>query len=386
MQRPSFFLFLMLFSTVVLKASSLEGVVFLNEKSQYENLICEVPAPKNFHVIGVGTTDVHLGWDYVDEAVGGYRIRTYRASDNLLVNTTIKAQDQIDAVISNLTPGTEYYAIINGRCDGGGESSKEANGDFGTLISDLVVIGYQGSNNTEGCTIPVTGGSCTFPAIPNTESQFKIFRGSNTERFSIKYIPAIGSDDPHFEVRIPDATIRNPQYAFYCIDEWWNGSPGLPAGCSGAHFVEVKFANNTYIRFAIEDGATTVATLTASFFNTSPNCSGCKIVYMGYNYNGLQAPDPSYTGLRSGLPNTPDFAAVAPNPFNDRLQVYVDDLSAESVHCQLFNVNGQKVLDQQFQGAQDTYELITENLANGFYLLRVEANGMVQTLRVIKAE
>lgn len=396
MQQRKFFFFL-LFVLGLLNASATVSPNLQNRIDQEAPSKCNIPAPNNFHVIKMGVTDARLGWDFQPDATGGYRIRTYRSSDQFLINTTLKGQDQLEAIIDNLEPGTQYTFVINSICDGGGHSEKEANIDAGTLIPELIVVGYQGSSANPICTVPAGGGSCSFPASVGITNHFRVFRGSEVEEFGIEYISNLNGASG-FQVLLPTMPFRNTNYSFYCIDQFGNGTPAYrptgPQGCSGAYYVLVKFLDNSYLRFRITGGATTTGLIEVYGFSSqcpvnpnNPNFDICRVEYQGFTSSvGLQAPDPSYTGLRSGLPNTPDFAAVAPNPFNDRLQVYVDDPSAESVHCQLFNVNGQKVLDQQFQGAQDTYELITENLANGFYLLRVEANGMVQTLRVIKAE
>ncbi|MBL7810377.1 MAG: T9SS type A sorting domain-containing protein [Saprospiraceae bacterium] len=395
MQQTRFFFFF-LFVLGLLNASATVSPNLQNRIDQEAPSKCNIPAPNNFHVIKMGVTDARLGWDFQPDATGGYRIRTYRSSDQLLINTTLKGQDQLEAIIDNLEPGTQYTFVINSICDGGGHSEKEANIDENTLIPELVVIGYQGSSANPLCTVPAGGGSCPFYFAPGLVNHFRIFRGDEVEEFGIEYV-TMQNGLSALRVLVPLPPYRNTKYHFYCVDENGNGpSAYLPSnqGCGNAKLILVKFDGNSYLRFKVIGGASSTGMVEVYSFTSqcpvnpnNPNYDICRVEYQGFTYsNELQAPDPSYTGLRSGLANTPDFAAVAPNPFNDRLQVYVDDPTAESVHCQLFNVNGQKVLDQQFQGAQDTYELITENLANGFYLLRVEANGMVQTLRVIKAE
>ena len=80
------------------------------------------------------------------------------------------------------------------------------------------------------------------------------------------------------------------------------------------------------------------------------------------------------------------FASAAPNPFSETLDIYPNYPDAEIVHVQLFNLSGQKVLDQQFAGGEEQYTLSTATLANGFYLLRIEADGETQTLKVVKSE
>jgi hypothetical protein len=44
------------------------------------------------------------------------------------------------------------------------------------------------------------------------------------------------------------------------------------------------------------------------------------------------------------------------------------------------------VLDQEFVRGQEQYSLSTAQLSAGFYFLRIEADGLVQTLKVVKSE
>jgi hypothetical protein len=332
---------------------------------------CNLPAPTNFISKGIGSTTVKLHWDYQPDAVGGYRIQTFRSSDNLLVSTIVKGQDILEVVVDGLASNTEYYSRISSICSDGSYSTNYSEVEFITLIVELVVIGYQGSNTSPVCTINSNGGSCMFSNASGFINKFKVTRGAIVTYFGVEFKPG------RIQVLRP---YSDPYFTFSCDGT----SFPSPTKCTVSTFVEMDLLEDYFGSFLVLGGEEYTATLSATFVQ---GCQNCSIQYLGGSFeNGLQAPPTTYEGQRSGLPNTPDFAAVMPNPFNDRLQVWVDDPSVESVQCQLFNINGQKVLDQQFQGAQDTYELITENLANGFYLLRVEANGMVQTLRVIKAE
>jgi hypothetical protein len=79
-------------------------------------------------------------------------------------------------------------------------------------------------------------------------------------------------------------------------------------------------------------------------------------------------------------------ATAWPNPFSETLDVVLSGDTQGPLSLQLYNLSGQVVLNQQFEAAQEYYTLSTANLSPGFYMLRVEANGVVQTLKVIKSE
>ncbi len=104
--------------------------------------------------------------------------------------------------------------------------------------------------------------------------------------------------------------------------------------------------------------------------------------------SGLSKPPKSISGERDDSYSElqPLVAFAAPNPFSEILDVYLEQNTAEQVNLQLFNLSGQKVLDRQFAGGQEQYSLPTADLSPGFYMLRIEADGEVQTLKVIKSE
>lgn len=78
--------------------------------------------------------------------------------------------------------------------------------------------------------------------------------------------------------------------------------------------------------------------------------------------------------------------SASPNPFSETLEVFLTKGSVESVNLQLVNLSGQVVLDRQFVSKQEQYTLPTTGLSPGFYFLRIEADGVVQTLKVVKSE
>ena len=79
---------------------------------------CNSPAPTNFHIQEVGTTWVRYAWTPV-ASLAPHRIRTYRASDNLLLNTTIAPAGDLGLVIQGLPSGTGVYGVINAVCPSG---------------------------------------------------------------------------------------------------------------------------------------------------------------------------------------------------------------------------------------------------------------------------
>ncbi|MFN0213298.1 MAG: T9SS type A sorting domain-containing protein [Saprospiraceae bacterium] len=105
-----------------------------------------------------------------------------------------------------------------------------------------------------------------------------------------------------------------------------------------------------------------------------------------YNVLEFRPSDPTRGQAVAFSSTSSGTASASPNPFSEVLEVFLPASAAQQISLQLFNLSGQKVLDQRFTGGQEQYSLSTEGLSTGFYLLRIEADGEVQTLKVVKSE
>lgn len=74
------------------------------------------------------------------------------------------------------------------------------------------------------------------------------------------------------------------------------------------------------------------------------------------------------------------------NPFTERLNIFAPQPSEEIVNLHLFDLNGNLVLEQSFETGLEAYSLPTTGLPPGFYFLRMETGGKIQTFKVVKAE
>lgn len=82
----------------------------------------------------------------------------------------------------------------------------------------------------------------------------------------------------------------------------------------------------------------------------------------------------------------PQLATASPNPFSESLQVTMGQATEGKVCLRLYSLEGQIVREQQFDAGQERFALSTAGLPAGFYMLRVEADGKSQSLKVIKSE
>lgn len=86
----------------------------------------------------------------------------------------------------------------------------------------------------------------------------------------------------------------------------------------------------------------------------------------------------------------PKFAneiSIAPNPTNEWSQISFELIEAATVQVELYNVNGQQVLQQDFQQLSSGYQQISLNLntiPSGIYMINLVAEGQVLSDRIIK--
>jgi hypothetical protein len=286
--------------------------------------------------------------------------------------------------MDGLVMGEEYKLVINSICEGGENSFLEAKiGPLNTLILDLVVIGYNPPNYGDYCQL-VSSGTCTFDHTPNLVTGFKIRNGADSRLFGVRPIMDDG-DNTHFIIELDqNNSSENLKYKIRCEV---NGSQTSEPDCS----------TDWYKIFRVRSGVGETAIAKFNLTNFSSNGQ--------LNYVVLSAGDTltrlrPESGTRPAPPRTPvrlrdetgetsaNFSNVfvSPNPFSDALNVFLGNSTAESIHLQMYNFSGQKVLDQQFTGRQEQYSLSTANLPPGFYLLRIEADGEVQALKVVKSD
>ena len=84
--------------------------------------------------------------------------------------------------------------------------------------------------------------------------------------------------------------------------------------------------------------------------------------------------------------NNTNEVVTTPNPFNDKLQVKYNSLSAVTVNIQILDLIG-KVhhnINMQANKGETMFSLETDNLPMGIYFVRINNNGIVTTQRIVK--
>lgn len=345
---------------------------------------CKTKPPTDFHTVNVGTSWVEFAWTPVDPSAK-HRIRTFRASDNLLLNTTIVNATITSATITGLPSNTDCYSVINAVCNDRGEGY-EPNGPnsppvgFRVLILDVITVGYD-PGTIPTCIINTSNHICSFPA-------------SGVTSFRVTYTPVNGAPiskyfwlyfyDPmkRFKVAIGSTGNDDSQIKFFC-DNTTNPE------CSG-QTMSIKFDPGNGLLYTIgvfDFGSTNQANKFIKTDLIGPNATVERLTGSSSRPSGNNGSSQDYIGDRGEYRQPQDLhVAASPNPFSNALDVFIDKFNAQNIHLQLFDLSGRIVLDQQEAGGLQQYTLGTESMPPGFYMLRVNVDGEVQTLKVVKSE
>ena len=374
MNIKNLFLFACLLAATLLGANNAPSSVAPPAPASFDGGICNLPAPFFFQIDETGTTWAKYVWG--GSVTTEHRIRTYRASDNALLNTTNVPPGNLTAVINNLPHGTRIYGIINAVCTGGSDSPNEAlSAPKFTLIIELIVNGVNPPEGNITCTL-TSPASCGFSSNPNVSTTFKIISTQwpyPSRKFGMSY----SGSGPLYRAYFKENNDNDTSpFDFRCTSA--NSGPDCDGPTEGQIWYLGGGSPVRIARFYPSE-----PTGTTSYLHFTQLNSGYNIVAsIAYQLNPS---DPS-KGQTFTFSPISGIATASPNPFSESLEVFPANPAAEQISLQLFNLSGQKVLDQQFPGGQVQYSLATAGLSTGFYLLRIEADGEVQTLKVIKSE
>lgn len=340
---------------------------------------CDIPPPVNFHIEEVGTTWIKYSWTNV--TTFAHRVRTYRASDNMLLNTVIAPSGANIAIAIPLPSATPCYGVINAIGTSGCNSPFEGVSEIrSTIIVDLLVDGLKvPSGGGVDCTLPA-GGFCSFSTNPDVTTPFRVIKGEGLGEGDARNfgIEGPGSGEVTYHAYVDDSS--NTKFEFRC-----NGSA---PDCNGPDKLEIwDISEAPELKIGTFTTSAQGPQLNKLTFTLTQGISGYSVQRLTGPNELPTAPTKRFIRERDGnAPTSNQIASASPNPFSETLDVFLADPSAETIQLQLFNLSGQQVLQKQFAGGQGQYTLSTHGLSPGFYMLRIEADGAVQTLKVVKSE
>jgi len=373
-----FFLLICLLATTFLGANNPSILLKSSSVAIEGKDTCDLPAPFNFRVEDIGPTWVKLAWGPASPLIA-HHVRTYKAAGNVLVSDLMVPAGQLFVVVQGLQQGVSHYSTVHAVCPDGTDSKYgSSTPDWDTIITELIVNGINQSNNSSSCGVSSFGQYCEFP-LDGSISIYKVrpISGSGGRQFNVV--------KPSAQTHIFARTNSNLGQYIFKVDGQFGDLDGTPGQTFQAYNNGTLIATFELIEHYNNNQAVGRLIWTSQY-------TGYEIVRLTAGPNGLagpssgQASDYSSSEREANVANEHQLIFAAPNPFSKTLKVFLPTSTAQQITLQLFNLSGQKVLDQQFPGGQEQYSLSTAGLSTGFYLLRIEADGEVQTLKVIKSE
>lgn len=337
---------------------------------------CNLPAPANLIFTEIGTTSISLQWDPVPNA-WGYEIQVFEADDDSLLSTSISHSTQI--TITGLTPGTTYWFSVAAICKSQllptVSQYRTSSPEVITLILDLQASFSQDLStkmpieeicNTSGTTVL----RCTFDRYGGNNVYGEIYLEQKYSRFGLNL-------DNLPETYFKLGEVPSSNYSEFALDNVkYLTSDGYEFG---DHIPYVKFMRNGECVFQIEvfNISASIKEVTLTFVNDGINNYGFRVFR-----NSGYAPEITLERVIKNL----DINAV---PLKSKIISKghpVDIFSIKYIHLQLFNLNGSLLLEQNLPSTQDYHELLTPNLPPGFYFLRLDTDGVIETQKLIKTE
>lgn len=366
----------MFFRKVTLLALLLASF-FMNEANLWSNnlpipyvtpLVCDIPAPASFVPIEVGTNYVALQWTASSPQPAFYRVRTFLASNNSQVNDVTLPGWMLTTRVFNLTPGVTYYSRITPVCSEGYEStSSKESGNFTTIIGEIIVSGYQGTNsNIVGCS---PSPSCSL--TNNVLHEFRVMKKSDqtSRRFGVMY------SDGVFETHLSNNGNSGEAFALFC-------ETSISPACDNASKITIKNGNTVV-------GSYSIYAVTAA--NPQPFL---KVSNLNQNYTiDLMAPGALLKG-DDAAPASPAFGkqqqlhlGISPMPFTDHLDIRLPaDDNTGTAQITLYDAQGKLIQSVADAAAGQTHTLQTPTLRPGIYFIRVELAEHTEVHKVIKTE
>jgi len=345
---------------------------------------CNLPAPAGFRVTGVGAGKVALAWAPV-EGAQAYYVMAIDANNQTIVDR--QAVTATSATMNIPYGGTFNFTVAAwvGELCPPSTNLATIPGYIGPIIAELIDLGYSAGNCNNA---PPSQPACLSFPVQSSSRWYNILQGQSViGRFQIEIVHTPGSF-PRVRIGEDDAMpyVKTKYYDYVeskmiCIpsdDYYYAVVTSITFGLTCADnpsqdlfkmYFPLGDPEQILICFEYLNSAITLGLATE-----------CWILP-----NGHDGEDGANPGGRSASADNNLLQPRVTNPFSDHLHIAIPEGGQSPVRFQLFNLNGQLLLDQQFPARQE-YNLPTADLPSGFYLLRIDAGGSKQTYKVVKTQ
>ena len=326
---------------------------------------CDLPAPANLFVKGISTTWVSLEWSVVQEAES-YQIEVFSSITASIVSTW--NVEETLYTVPDLERGNSYFFRVSAICEDGGTPSENKSNTpmvFTIIIDIKLDVAYPELPAMIACQISnIPEGRCYF-SCDGSEFWGNIYKNQS---YSMSFLLApydSSSFDADKKLRISKA--GNDISSFIFHTSW------------GGDFGETNFVD-------VYDGVTPVFKIIAlknpcaieiNFYDNFYNSYGMRHIEFYAGDGNKAVHDPNTTIETS---DSPKIHNSNPGSSSDLI------FTPPSTILQLFNLNGILQLQQTLQPNQNYQDLLTSELPPGFYFLRLETAGVVETRKLIKTQ
>ncbi|MFN0213302.1 MAG: hypothetical protein ACKVT2_03530 [Saprospiraceae bacterium] len=386
-------IFLLLICTLI---SGIAGLSSATERTFLEDTSatvesCDAPAPDSFHVTNAGTNFVNLiwqpAWPSATQTLVILKNDTYT---NAWVSVdTIYNLSGSSYTFSNAQYGSTYRFVIATNCSNGEVSERTATIDHIELILDLTIAGLTPINPV---TVPGVCPEIDYPAYnwvgfkiqnfnefasASTLYEFK----TNTENGNLyPVIKRVNYDGPMMAVAksFLGTELKYPTWAIPIIRVF-----GSYSFVVRQYKDEINYITVGKVEVTLQQNPDKVKICIDSSEPWNPSYIITPLIAEmanGFTPSGNE----SQTCINCGL----NEVIKAQSPFKDILNVFLPPSFVKRlpIKFQMLSLNGEVVIEHQFEAVSDPISISTEMLPRGFYMLRIEANGETQILKTIKAD
>lgn len=343
---------------------------------------CNLPAPKNFHLIGQSSVgQVSLGWEELQDA-DAYLLEVFLQgtlgldSFHLIIDTP--------GITLTIPAGNIPSFKVRGICIGGLLSGNYSYiPPVGTILLDLVLEAHTPQTYSQ------LDPSTCYPVLyqPGGEEYwFDVVAGPNGQGTYSRYslYSYYDPQSPGNHERMRAAQLKTFRPGFYTEPLGWATNNGQ----SGYNAPPVIPAENVLIRTISDGGYLDLFRVTYSGTSAGQVCF-TPLAGSGYSikfYKGQPALRPKKVDDRAAAPESSEIADEFQviNPFVDELRLVLPQGATGPVSVQLFALDGRLEFEQKFPARQE-YNLPTSDLTPGLYFLRINTGGQTRTYKVVKA-
>lgn len=347
--------------------------------------LCDAPPPDSFRVASRGPSIIVLAWNPAwDGATHMLTVLTKLDSvggESWIPQDTFLNIPGSSFAINNAAFDTDYKFIIATICSSGETSIHQV------ILTPKIILELQ-----TGGRIPVNPQISYCDGIILSDYEwvgFKVNRqnGSGVESnfFELKVL----GDANFAQIQIkrgPDISV------IYAVDELYKWP--APTRYPDNPFPIIKFIEGTLIELIGEVEVTvdfeTQFSAHLCSVSTSPPWNSA-YDYTVYVADAVMPPPSEVVKVRSGrILTSNDYCKIkVQSPFSEVLNISFTAQSNQaqgSAKIRLFSTNGQPILDQQFDAPVEQLSLHVGSVPPGIYVLHVETDDEVKTMKVIKLD